>query len=84
LFHCNKYRIKNFKNKYNVEVILEPGEAVGWQTGYLVASVLDIVDNGMFLSTFKTEYSISSGFINCPFLIFTIFSVLAASTSKSV
>lgn len=38
--------IKDFKAKYNVEVILEPGEAVGWQTGYLVGSVLDIVDNG--------------------------------------
>lgn len=37
--------IKNFKQKYGVEVYLEPGEAVGWQTGYLVASVLDIVKN---------------------------------------
>ncbi|AQW87801.1 carboxynorspermidine decarboxylase [Campylobacter pinnipediorum subsp. caledonicus] len=37
--------IKNFKEKYDVEVILEPGEAVGWQCGYLVASVLDIVKN---------------------------------------
>lgn len=38
--------IKNFRQKYGVSVILEPGEAVGWQTGYLVASVLDIVKNG--------------------------------------
>jgi carboxynorspermidine decarboxylase len=28
-------------------VYLEPGEAIGWQTGPLVASVLDIVDNGV-------------------------------------
>lgn len=27
------------------EVYLEPGEAVGWQSGYLLATVLDVVDN---------------------------------------
>ncbi|WP_169764089.1 carboxynorspermidine decarboxylase [Campylobacter mucosalis] len=37
--------IKNFKQKYNVDVLLEPGEAVGWQTGFLISSVLDIVQN---------------------------------------
>jgi len=36
-------RIKAFKTKWNVEVYLEPGGAIGWQTGPLVASVLDIV-----------------------------------------
>jgi len=39
--------IKDFKAKYNVEVYIEPGEAVGWETGTLVTTVLDIVDNGM-------------------------------------
>jgi len=39
--------IKEFRKKYNVDVYLEPGEAVGWQTGYLAASVLDIFKNGM-------------------------------------
>ena len=39
--------IKNFKAKYNVEVYIEPGEAVGWQSGSLVVSVLDVVKNGM-------------------------------------
>ena len=39
--------IKNFREKYGVEVYLEPGEAVGWETGVLVSSVLDIVHNGM-------------------------------------
>lgn len=29
-----------------VEIILEPGEAVGWETGELVSSVEDIVHNG--------------------------------------
>lgn len=37
--------IKNFRQKYGVKVFLEPGEAVGWESGYLVGSVLDIVKN---------------------------------------
>jgi len=36
--------VKNFREKYGVEVYLEPGEAVGWQVGPLVASVIDIVE----------------------------------------
>lgn len=39
--------ISDFKKKYKVEVFIEPGEAVGWETGSLVTTVLDIVDNGM-------------------------------------
>ncbi len=40
--------IKDFKDRYNnIEVYLEPGEAVGWQSGVLVASVVDIVHNGI-------------------------------------
>ena len=39
--------IKYFKEKYGVEVYLEPGEAIGWQTGPLIATVLDIVHNGI-------------------------------------
>lgn len=39
--------IKRFKEKYQVEVYLEPGEAVAYYAGYLVASVLDIVHNGI-------------------------------------
>ncbi|QQR98434.1 MAG: carboxynorspermidine decarboxylase [Sphingobacteriales bacterium] len=40
--------IQNFKQKYpNIkEIILEPGSAIGWETGYLVATILDIVENG--------------------------------------
>lgn len=37
--------LKAFKAKYNVEVILEPGSAFAWQTGYLVSTVLDVVEN---------------------------------------
>lgn len=35
------------KEKYGVQVYLEPGEAIALNTGYLVATVLDIVQNGM-------------------------------------
>lgn len=40
--------INNFKSKYNnIDVYLEPGEAVGWRAGTLRTTVLDIVHNGM-------------------------------------
>jgi len=39
--------IQTFKTKYDVDVYLEPGEAIGWETGTLVTTVLDIVHNGM-------------------------------------
>lgn len=35
------------KNKYNIEVYLEPGEAVALNTGFLVSTVLDTLKNGM-------------------------------------
>ncbi|BCD67716.1 carboxynorspermidine decarboxylase [Nitratiruptor sp. YY09-18] len=47
--------IKDFKERYSVEVYLEPGEAVGWQTGVLVASVVDIIDNGMPIAILDTS-----------------------------
>lgn len=37
----------NFKKKYNVEVYLEPGEAVALNTGYMVSEVMDIINNDM-------------------------------------
>ncbi len=48
--------IKGFKKRYEgIEVYLEPGEAVGWQTGVLVSTVLDIVDNGMKIAILDTS-----------------------------
>jgi carboxynorspermidine decarboxylase len=38
--------IGHFKQSHGVEVFLEPGEAIGLNAGVLVASVLDVVDNG--------------------------------------
>ena len=48
--------IKSFKARHNnIEVYLEPGEAVGWETGYLITTVLDIVDNGMKTAILDTS-----------------------------
>ena len=44
-----------FKERYGVEVYLEPGEAIGWQTGYLEATVLDIVHNGIDIAILDTS-----------------------------
>lgn len=37
--------LKDLREKYNTEVFLEPGEAVGWQCGFLLAEVVDIIQN---------------------------------------
>ena len=38
--------LKSFKNRYpHLQVILEPGAVFAWETGYLVSSVLDVVEN---------------------------------------
>ncbi len=48
--------LKNFKKRYpHLKIYLEPGEAIGWQTGYLVATVLDVVKNGMYLAILDTS-----------------------------
>ncbi len=39
--------VRTFRDKYGVDVYLEPGEAVALDAGYLVSTVLDIVENGM-------------------------------------
>ncbi len=47
--------IRDFKNRYEVEVFIEPGEAVGWETGSLHVSVLDIVENGMKIAVLDSS-----------------------------
>lgn len=39
--------IKNFKERYNLQVYLEPGEAVALNAGFLVSQVIDVVENEM-------------------------------------
>lgn len=38
--------LQSFKERYGVEVILEPGSAVAWETGDVVSTVLDIIESG--------------------------------------
>ncbi|MEK6983142.1 MAG: carboxynorspermidine decarboxylase [Nanoarchaeota archaeon] len=47
--------IESFKKKYNVDVYLEPGEAVALDAGFLVASVVDIINNGMQIAILDTS-----------------------------
>ncbi|WP_271712501.1 carboxynorspermidine decarboxylase [Anaeromicropila herbilytica] len=47
--------IKHIKDTYNVEVYLEPGEAVALNTGFLVTKVLDIVESKMNLAIVDTS-----------------------------
>ncbi len=47
--------ITRFGSKYGVRVYLEPGEAIALDTGFLVASVLDIIDNGMKIAILDTS-----------------------------
>lgn len=38
--------LRSFKERYpNLEVIMEPGSAFAWQTGFLLTTVVDIVEN---------------------------------------
>ena len=47
--------IRGFRERWGVEVYLEPGEAVALGTGVLVASVLDVFDNGMPIAILDTS-----------------------------
>lgn len=47
--------INHVKEKYNVQVYLEPGEAVALNTGFLVSEVLEIVNNGMDIAIMDTS-----------------------------
>ncbi len=39
--------IKYMRDKYDLEIYLEPGEAVALNAGYLVSQVMDVVNNGI-------------------------------------
>jgi len=47
--------INDFMDRHPLEVYLEPGEAVALNAGVLVASVLDIVENGMEIAILDTS-----------------------------
>lgn len=43
------------KEKYKIDVYLEPGEAIALNTGFLVSTVLDVSKNGMELAILDTS-----------------------------
>ena len=47
--------IRRIKEKYDLEIYIEPGEAVAVDAGYLVCTVLDITKNGMELAIVDTS-----------------------------
>lgn len=47
--------VKHFREKYGVEVYLEPGEAVVLNAGFLVSSVLEVVHNAMDIAILDTS-----------------------------
>ncbi|GAA9289862.1 carboxynorspermidine decarboxylase [Helicobacter pylori] len=50
--------IRDFKERYhNIEVVLEPGEAIGWQCGFLIASVIDIVKSDQEIAILDASFS---------------------------
>ena len=53
LIHC----INRIQSTYNVQVYLEPGEAVALNTGFLVSEVLDLNENDMQLAILDTSAS---------------------------
>lgn len=47
-----------FREKYNVDVIMEPGSAIAWQTGVLVSTVLDVLNSqGIDVAILDTSFA---------------------------
>ena len=51
LINCINY----MKDKYEVDIYLEPGEGVAINTGFLVSTVLDVIKNGMNIAILDTS-----------------------------
>lgn len=48
-------RVKNLREKYKLEVYIEPGEAVALNAGYLVTEIREIMNNGMDIAIVDTS-----------------------------
>jgi carboxynorspermidine decarboxylase len=47
-----------FREKYNVDIILEPGSAIAWQTGVLTSTVLDVLNSqGIQVAILDTSFA---------------------------
>ena len=50
--------VSRMREKYNLEVILEPGSAIAWRTGELVTTVLDVMDSqGIQVAILDTSFA---------------------------
>lgn len=50
--------LKAFREKYNVDVIMEPGSAIAWQTGVLISTVLDVLNSqGIDVAILDTSFA---------------------------
>jgi len=50
--------VQGIREKYNIEVILEPGSAIAWRTGILVSTVLDVLDSqGIDVAILDTSFA---------------------------
>jgi carboxynorspermidine decarboxylase len=50
--------VRGIQEKYNLNVILEPGSAIAWRTGVLLTTVLDIVDSqGIQVAILDTSFA---------------------------
>ncbi len=47
--------VNRIKDKYHIQVYLEPGEAIAMNAGYLVSTVLELNENGMQLAIMDTS-----------------------------
>ena len=47
--------IEYMRDKYDLEIYLEPGEAVALNAGYLVSQVMDVVNNGIDIAILDTS-----------------------------
>jgi carboxynorspermidine decarboxylase len=48
--------VKEIKNeRSHLQFYIEPSEAIGWETGFLIAEVLDIVENGIKIAILDTS-----------------------------
>ncbi len=47
--------LRNFGQKHRVQVFIEPGEAIAYHSGVLVAEVLDVMENGMPIAILDTS-----------------------------
>jgi carboxynorspermidine decarboxylase len=47
--------LRNFAQRHRVQVYIEPGEAIAYHSGVLVAEVLDVMENGMPIAILDTS-----------------------------